>query len=96
MAKLDAKEQFQTFQSDSCKELSTQVQQRWFQTSLTFAFAQLASSASSDEMSGARKFISVLSDLATAQIEKPVFPAKRLDMDGPQEVPVKVKEESKK
>lgn len=85
MNAISPKQDFQNFQGVLVDDARKQTAQAWFLVSANFALAQLAwNGASSDELNGARKFLTILVNIGEPPVELPVFPKKQLDEEPPQ------------
>jgi hypothetical protein len=73
------KEVFQAFQKDSAEELGRHYSSKWLVTSLGFSLQQMAAmGCSSEELTGARRFIQTLTNLHEKEKEPAKFPEKVL------------------
>ncbi len=76
----DPKHDFLTFLSAYADELRKQAPQPWFRQSCNVALAQLAhNGATAEELTGVRRFVKILCNLAEQEVEPVRLPVKSLD-----------------
>lgn len=89
MNQINPKLDFQTFMPNYAEEIRRQAPQPWFRHACNVALAQLAhQGASAEELSGARRFLGILSNLGEMTPEPIRLPVKTLDE--PEEIAAKL------
>ena len=88
----DPKANFKKFRPAHAEKLRAEVEQPYFQESLTFALAEMSSrDATTEQIQGANVFVSILCGLAEKEVEPVKFPSRRLNTFDDQPKPSEVK-----